>query len=142
SEELVYVSTAKDTPSKVALAELVDVDWLFPASPSGSRHVIDMAFSRMDKTPRVVAELSSATALKAAVLSGYGSTIIPAAVIMDEVKKGLLTIASFSDVSISRPLSLCVHSNVPLSPAGQHVHEVAISLVKALIAERPWPTIS
>ena len=141
NEELVYVSAAQDTPSAVALADLGDVKWLLPAPPSGSRHAVDMAFSRVNREPQVVAELSSASALKAAVLAGYGATILPASIVIDDVKKGLLAMAPFTDVSITRPLSLCVHSNVPLSPAGQRVYETATSVVDELIADSSWPVI-
>lgn len=138
-EELVYVSTAQDTPPTIALADVSEEGWLLPAAPSGSRQVVDMAFSRMGKMPKVICELSSATGLKGALLAGYGPSILPPSIVMEEVKKGLLTMASFNDVEISRPLSLCVHSNVPLSPAGQLVHDAAIAAVSALVAEGAWP---
>lgn len=140
-EELVYVSAAKEVVPSVSLQDLVDVDWVLPAAPGGTRQIIDTGFARLGRTPRVVAELSSAKALKGAILSGYGASILPPAIIMEDVARGEMRAASFTDVDLSRPLSLCVPANVPLSPAGQRVHDTAVEVVQMLIDPRVWPTV-
>jgi len=127
--------------TKVLDEELVYVDWVLPAAPGGTRQIIDTGFARLGRTPRVVAELSSAKALKGAILSGYGASILPPAIIMEEVARGEMRAASFTDVDLSRPLSLCVPANVPLSPAGQRVHDTAVEVVQMLIDQRVWPTV-
>jgi LysR family nitrogen assimilation transcriptional regulator len=84
SEQMYLVSpdkdpgaTAEGQPTDIPLSEIYELDLLLPRSYNVVRKLVDAAFMRAQRAPRVVAEIESMSTLSAAVLAGVGSTILP-----------------------------------------------------------------
>jgi LysR family nitrogen assimilation transcriptional regulator len=161
NEELFLVGLS-DSASSVPLAELQDVALFLPRPYNIVRKLVDENFARAGLTPRVVAEVESASTLKAIVAAGLGATILPASMArevgarsvgMGEPGKshigvrdaereldslGHVRCRRIIDPVIEAPLTLCQSDHLPLSEAGQLVKDILVELAGGLVANTSW----
>jgi LysR family nitrogen assimilation transcriptional regulator len=111
----------------IPLSEIYDLDLLLPRSYNVVRKLVDAAFMRAQRTPRVVAEIESLATLGAAVLAGVGSTILPGSTAHALAASG--NVRRIVHPVIEAPLALCLSSHLPLSAPAQAVKMIVLELV-------------
>lgn len=137
NEQMYLVSPADDTRggdeseplADIALAEIYDLDLLLPRSYNVVRKLVDAAFMRAQRTPRVVAEIESLATLGAAVLAGVGSTILPGSTASALAASGNVCLRRIVHPVIEASLALCLSSHLPLSAPAQAVKVIVLELV-------------
>ncbi len=109
---------------------------------SGTRRAFEKAVTNTHETDLgsfdVVAELSSMTAVKEAVLGGLGVSIISTRAIRREVEAGILTTYRIDGVDLSRSINLVSHRKRSLSPAGVRFVEYLVAATRGT-SEIPNP---
>jgi len=113
----------------IPLSEIYDLDLLLPRSYNVVRKLVDAAFMRSQRTPRVVAEIESLATLGAAVLAGVGSTILPGSTAHALAASGHVCMRRIVHPVIEAPLALCLSSHLPLSAPAQAVKMIVLELV-------------
>jgi len=84
---------------------------------SGTRAVVERALKRLGLTPKPVLSLASPEAIKRAVTSGVGLTIMSRLAVQLELAAGSLVLVPVKDLVIHRPLHLQRGRGRALSPA-------------------------
>jgi LysR family nitrogen assimilation transcriptional regulator len=134
SEQMYLVSPvesgeAATVPAQdVPLAQLYDLELLLPRPYNVVRKLVDAAFMRAQRTPRVVAEIESLATLSAAVLAGVGSTILPGSAASALAASGPVRLRRIAHPVIEAPLALCLSSHLPLSAPSQAVKMIVLEL--------------
>jgi LysR family nitrogen assimilation transcriptional regulator len=143
SEQMYLVSPDKDRgaaadakPEDIPLSEIYELDLLLPRSYNVVRKLVDAAFMRAQRTPRVVAEIESMSTLSAAVLAGVGSTILPGSTAYALAASGSVSMYRIVHPVIEASLALCLSSHLPLSAPAQAVKMIVLELVSRY-GERP-----
>ena len=146
SEQMYLVSPDKDRgvasdgqPEDIPLSEIYELDLLLPRSYNVVRKLVDAAFMRAQRTPRVVAEIESMSTLSAAVLAGVGSTILPGSTAHALAASGHVSLHRIVQPVIEASLALCLSSHLSLSAPAQAVKMIVLELVSRYgeRAERP-----
>jgi len=83
-------------------------------------------------TPRVVAEIESASTLTAVIADGLGATILPASIAREVVASCDAWLCRIIDPVIEAPLALCQSDHLPLSEPAQAIKEILLELVASL----------
>lgn len=144
--ESLCLVTAADRPASteqeiesVSILELVDEPLVISSPTVGMRHVVDRAFASVGRAPNVVAEINMLRTIKAAVLAGIGSAILPPSAVLDEWRAGRVRIRRLRDPALSRDVVLCVSQDIPLSTPAQAVHAMVTAVVDRLVLGGEWP---
>ena len=146
SEQMYLVSPDKDRgiaaagqPKDIPLSEVYELDLLLPRSYNVVRKLVDAAFMRAQRTPRVVAEIESMSTLSAAVLAGVGSTILPGSTAYALAASGNVSMHRIVHPVIEASLALCLSSHLPLSAPAQAVKMIVLELISRYseVSDRP-----
>ena len=136
SEQMYLVSPDNDRgasgtgqPEEIPLSEIYELDLLLPRSYNVVRKLVDAAFMRAQRTPRVVAEIESMSTLSAAVLAGVGSTILPGSTAYALAASGHVSLHRIVHPVIEASLALCLSSHLPLSAPAQAVKMIVLELI-------------
>ncbi len=119
-------------PDPVPLRMLGDMDLYLARPYNVVRKMVDEAFAGAGMTPRVVAEIESASTLKAVIADGLGVTILPASMAGEVVASCNAWQCRIVEPVIEAPLALCQSDHLPLSEPAQAVKEILLELVTAL----------
>ena len=119
-------------PDPAPLRMLGEMDLYLARPYNVVRKMVDEAFAGAGMTPRVVAEIESASTLKAVIADGLGVTILPASMAGEVVDSCNAWQCRIVDPVIEAPLALCQSDNLPLSEPAQAVKEILLELVTAL----------
>jgi LysR family transcriptional regulator, nitrogen assimilation regulatory protein len=149
NEELFLVGLS-DTAAPVRLQELRDVELFLPRPYNIVRKLVDENFLRAGLVPRIVAEVESASTLKALIADGLGATILPASMAR-EVGEDDVGVRDVTDGDpggsrhvycrrivepvIKAPLTLCHSDHLPLSEAAQLVKDILMELASGLVTD-------
>ncbi len=112
SDELVIVVPIDHPWSKrtdVTFEELVSEKFITREKGSGTRKTAEVALEKSGFDPdklHIVMELNSIQAIKEAVLSGLGVTIISALTVQEECRQKRLSMLRLSNCQLTRPLSI------------------------------------
>jgi LysR family nitrogen assimilation transcriptional regulator len=120
---------ADGQPEDIPLSEVYELDLLLPRSYNVVRKLVDAAFMRAQRTPRVVAEIESMSTLSAAVLAGVGSTILPGSTAYALAASGNVSLHRIVHPVIEASLALCLSSHLPLSAPAQAVKMIVLELI-------------
>jgi DNA-binding transcriptional LysR family regulator len=113
---------------KVTLSELHTQTFVLRASGgSASSRYFEQLFRNSKARPKVQMELDSTQALKWAVAEGVGISLVPKHSVLQELKSGLLRIATIKDHPMPCPLNIVMHPQRKLSPIAQVFLEVISS---------------
>jgi LysR family nitrogen assimilation transcriptional regulator len=129
----------------VRLADLGEVELLLPRPYNVVRKLVDEAFARHGKAPRVVAEIESAFTLTAAIADGLGATILPASMARELVASCGAWQFAIVDPVMEAPLALCQSDHLPLSEPAAAVKSILLELVVDLadrFASTPEPALA
>ena len=119
-------------PDHVPLRMLGDLDLYLARPYNVVRRMVDEAFAAAGMTPRVVAEIESASTLTAVIADGLGATILPASMAREVVASCGAWLCRIVDPVIEAPLALCQSDHLPLSEPAQAIKEILLELVAAL----------
>ncbi|UQB79386.1 LysR family transcriptional regulator [Pseudomonas shirazica] len=78
-EPLYYLSARRDIPEgPIKLADILDDYYILANTEHFLRRIVEDAFQRMNRQPKVVAEICKTSTLGEAIASGLGSSVLPA----------------------------------------------------------------
>lgn len=100
----------------VTLDMLNDQPFITRQPNSRTRVWMDTLFAEHGVTPRIVAEFDNQEAIKQAIMSNMGVTILPDYAVVHEKIAGLLFTLSVQDVNLQRELKLIYDAGAPFSP--------------------------
>ncbi len=125
SDELVLIVSA-DHPwrdrGEITFDELISERFITRENGSGTREVLKRALQQggfdVDEL-NIAIELDSTQAIKEAVLSGLGVTIISALTVQEECRQGRMRMLRLKDCQLERPLNIVTNRRVMLTPEEQ-----------------------
>src|SRR5450631_2357549 len=119
-------------PDQVPLRMLGDIDLYLARPYNVVRRMVDEAFAAAGMTPRVVAEIESASTLTAVIADGLGATILPESMAREIAASCNAWQSRIIDPVIEAPLALCQSDHLPLSEPAQAIKDILLELVAAL----------
>lgn len=120
-------------PETVPLRAVAEFDLYLPRAYNYVRRLVDEAFVSIGSTPRVVAEIESASTLAAVIGDSLGATIVPMSLARELVVESDAWQSRIVDPIIEAPLALCQSDHLPLSEPAKAVKEILLEV----IAEMP-----
>lgn len=106
------------------------------------RSIIEESVVRLGmQMPSLFAEINSVHILKIAVEAGQGNTIMPLALVQQEVMQGRLKAKRIDPSQISRTLGICMSNNIPATNAKRAVAKLIARLVGELSESGKWPSL-
>ena len=124
--------SAAPWPDEVPLRQLAELDLYLARPYNVVRRMVDEAFAGIGATPRVVAEVESASTLTALIADGLGATILPASMAREVTLSCQAWRCRITEPVIEAPLALCQSDHLPLSEPAQAVKAILLELVAAL----------
>ncbi len=100
------------------------------------RKLVNDACAGLGVTPTVIAEIESASTLKAAIAEGLGATVLPESMAREFVATTPAWLSRIVEPEITAPLALCQSDHLPLSEPAQAVKDILLEVVSE------WPTAS
>ncbi len=124
-ENLVLITSSKHPVAgkkTLSIHEIEDERFIFRERGSATREVVEETLQKFHVPIKLVMELGSNEAIKAAVRAGLGMSIISNRVVLEEARMKTLTTHTFSDASIERDLHIVHHKDKHLSaPAREFI---------------------
>jgi len=106
------------------------------------RSIIEETVARLGlHMPALLAEINSVHILKTAVEAGKGNTIMPLALVEQEVMQGRLSARRIDPAQVSRTLGICRSNNIPETNAKRAVSDLITRLVGELRENGKWPSL-
>jgi len=130
--ETLYLVSADDKLAgrgQIPLARVAEMDLLLPRQYNIVRRLVDEAFTRLDLSPNVIAEVESATTLRSAVAERFAATILPESAALAVAAQGGVHLSRIVEPAIEAPLTLCLSGHLPLSVPAQAVKAILLELV-------------
>jgi LysR family nitrogen assimilation transcriptional regulator len=140
-EELFYVTADPDT-SPISIAEAAQRPLLVPGSSSSSHRVAEQMFYKHGLAVTSIGEINTLTALRRAIASGIGNSILSWCALYDGDRKISLNYRRFADAELVRPVALCFSEFGQRSPAIDAVALTLKSLVRELVERGTWQGVS
>lgn len=103
----------------VKIAELTGQPFIMRQPHSRTRVWVDDVLEKYKVEPNIVAEFDNQEAIKQAVMSNMGLTILPDYAVQREVGVNLMTALTVEDVPLKRELKLLYDETMPLSPVAR-----------------------
>lgn len=124
---------------QIELVQLRDVELLLLRPYNIVRKLVDEAFMRIQLTPRVMAEIESASTLIDAVAAGLGATILPVSAARVVAAACNARQCRIVAPVIEAPLSLCLSDHLPLAEPAAAVKEILLELAGDLASDIGLP---
>jgi DNA-binding transcriptional LysR family regulator len=140
-EELFYVTADPDT-SPIHLSDAARHPLLTPGRGSNSQAVAQQMFNTHGLAVRSIGEIDTLTALRRAVASGIGNSILSWSALYDGDRKISLNYRRFADAELVQPIALCFCEVAQRSPAIDAVAVMLKSLVRELVESGTWQGVS
>jgi LysR family transcriptional regulator, nitrogen assimilation regulatory protein len=140
-EELFYITADPDT-SPITVADAAQRPLLLAGAGSVSRHVAEEAFKKHGLTVTSIGEINTLSALRRAIASGIGNSILPWSALYDGDRTIALNYRRFADEELVRPVALCFAEVGHRSPAIDAVALTLKSLVRELVESGTWQGVS
>lgn len=134
-EELFLVGTRDCPGTSVDLTTVAQMNLFLPRDYSAVRRRVDEALTLRRLSARVIGEIESVATMTAAIASGMGVTVLPesAARVLSTTTNGWM--ARITSPSLNLPLSINLSARLSLSPQGQAVKDILLSLVSRPMLE-------
>lgn len=116
--------------SALTAPDLAKAQFILRERGSGTRDVFVGALARHDLTPHAVIELASTTAIKEAVISGLGPSVLSRLAVQSELREGRLRQVNCRDLVLDRAIRAVWPRQKNLSPVARRL----LSTVEASIA--------
>ena len=143
TERLSLIALAKPdgprTPASITFKKALEQPLILPAAPHGVRPIIEAAARQKGYAPpAVVADISSISILRTALLAGMGQTLLPVMPMQADLDAGRLQARAVVSPVLTRDIALCASRHIPLSGAAAAVARLTVALVQRLCAEGTW----
>lgn len=126
-------------PASITLRKALGLPLILPASPHGVRPIIEaVARQRGYPAPRVVADISSISILRTALLAGMGQTLLPVMPLRADIEAGRLQAVPVVTPVLARQVVLCAPRHIPQSGAAAAVARLTVQLAHDLCARDEW----
>jgi LysR family nitrogen assimilation transcriptional regulator len=126
-------------PASITLRKALGLPLILPASPHGVRPIIEaVARQRGYPAPRVVADISSISILRTALLAGMGQTLLPVMPLRADIEAGRLQAVPVITPVLARQVVLCAPRHIPQSGAAAAVARLTVQLAHDLCARDEW----
>ena len=125
------------TTARTRLARIAGLPLVLPSSAHDLRSVVDAAFARARRTPKLVAEIDGLAMLMGAVGAGLAATLQPGAA-ASLLPDGDFAVVEIVDADVRRPNLLASLSDDELSPAGLAARVVLAEVARALVRDGRW----
>ncbi|MBS0219187.1 MAG: LysR family transcriptional regulator [Proteobacteria bacterium] len=125
-------TTARDTRSKIAVADLASEPLVLPSQPNVVRRMLDTAFNAAGVVPHVVAEADVLSGILAAVGQGLGATVLPRSDQAEFTGEPLRCIPIVTPV-LHLTSSVIWSSDAPLTRPGEAVRKLLASFLRGAI---------
>jgi LysR family nitrogen assimilation transcriptional regulator len=119
-------------PPEVPLQALAEIEFFLARPYNVVRKMVNEAFAGIGLTPRVVAEIESASTLTAVISEGLGATVLPESMARQVVASCDAWQSCIVEPVIEAPLALCQSDHLPLSEPAQAVKDIILDLVAEL----------
>lgn len=119
----------------IPLRALADIDLLLPSRMHFLRRLIDEAFAHIGVTPRITAEIESATTLRQAIDAGLGATILPSALAEASSDTGRPTVRRIVEPGLQATIALCVTDHLPMSDQARAVLGILRKQIDSLFVD-------
>lgn len=119
-------------PDTVPLCFIGEMELYLPRPYNIVRRMVDEAFAGIGTTPRVVAEIESASTLSAVLSDGLGATILPESMAREITASCHGWWSRIVDPVIEAPLALCQSDHLPLSEPANAIKDILMELVADL----------
>jgi LysR family nitrogen assimilation transcriptional regulator len=136
-EELFYISGDR-RQQPISFAEALAGPLLLPSKGSGIMRVIDAELARRGLSVEPLGEIDSMSTLKQAAVSGIGATVLPWSALYGEEERDALGVVRFTDVSLTRPVSICAPAVAQWSTVAEAVAADLAEITKNLVADQIW----
>ena len=136
-EELFLVGPSAGA-GPIPVAAMEGIELFLPRPYNIVRKLVDEHFMRAGVSVRVVAEVESATTLKALISDGLGMTILPASMAREVADGRPSWCRRIVDPVIAAPLTLCQSDHLPLSEPAEVVKTILLELAAGLPAGGGW----
>ena len=141
-EQLMFI-TRSGSPfaprgKKMALAKAVLLPLILPGPQHGVRPRIENVVRGAGLELKNVIEINSIAILKSALLADIGATILPAAPVLSEIERGVMTAYPIVGATLSRTVVLCASKNIPLTNAAAAVGRLVLDVAAELCANGAW----
>lgn len=125
--------------ASITLHEALGMPLILPAQPHGVRPLIEQAAANAGfAEPNVVADISSISILRTSLIAGMGCTLLPVMPLNNEIQQGLLRSIAIVEPELSRTVTLCRSSHIPMSAAAASVWNACVALTRSLCASVQW----
>jgi LysR family nitrogen assimilation transcriptional regulator len=123
----------------LSLQEALALPLILPASPHGVRPIIEQAALEAGLSPpNVVADISSVSILRTALLAGMGCTLLPVMPLVSDIDQKALRALTLHQPTVQRTVCLCRSAHNPPSLAAKQVWQATGALIQALSAQGRW----
>ena len=136
-----YVTADPDT-SPITLADAAQRPLLVSGPNSSSRRIVQRIFDERGLSATWIGEIDTVSALRCAIASGVGNSILPSCNVYDDQQKPVLNLRRFADAELVRPVALCFSEVGQRSPAIEAVALTLKSLVRELVESGTWQGVS
>ncbi len=119
----------------IALAEALRHPFILPGRSNATRRILEQAVAKAGGALEVVAEVDSASTIKAMVLAGIGATVMSRSALHPE--KGEFAVRRIVRPALSRALSICSSRGTP-TRATTRVAELLEETALALVRRGTW----
>jgi LysR family transcriptional regulator, nitrogen assimilation regulatory protein len=119
-------------PANVPLHAIGELELFLPRPYNVVRRMVNEAFGGIGMTPNVVAEIESDSTLKAVILDGLGTTILPESMAQEVAACCGAWRSLIVEPIIEAPLALCQSDHLPLSEPAQAIKDILLELAATL----------
>jgi LysR family transcriptional regulator, nitrogen assimilation regulatory protein len=119
-------------PANVPLHAISELELFLPRPYNVVRRMVNEAFGGIGMTPNVVAEIESDGTLKAVILDGLGTTILPESMAREVATCCGAWRSLIIEPVIEVPLALCQSDHLPLSEPAEAIKDILLELAAAL----------
>jgi LysR family nitrogen assimilation transcriptional regulator len=145
-EQMLYI-TRSDSQfackrKSIKLEQALRVPLILPSLQHGVRPRIEQVVREQGRQIEQVIDITSIAILKSALLADMGATILPLSPLLAEIQSGQLRASGFSDVQLSRTVTLCASKNIPLTNAAKAVEKLVLDVTRDLFRSGKWSGIS
>ncbi len=116
-------------PETTSLRTLGEMSLILPRPYNVVRKLVNDACAGLGMVPTVIAEIESASTLKAAIAEGLGATVLPESMAREFVTSTPSWLSRIVEPEIAAPLALCQSDHLPLSEPAQAVKDILLEIV-------------
>ncbi|WP_245616507.1 LysR family transcriptional regulator [Paraburkholderia acidipaludis] len=134
SDEIAVVAAAGHPRAETRLraGDLVDQVVIMREPGSGTRAIVEEAYSRAGLTITPLMSISDTEAIKRMLLSQRALAYVSVLSVKDELRRGELKIVDVEDLRIERPLHMVWNKCRSLSPSNQALFDLVVTTVAAI----------